>query len=324
MINKKQLSYKDISEETGVSISTISRFYNRGYVSKKTKEKIQRVVKEKEYYPNHGARLIRGRDNSVFIIMPIWAQNLYASIVSGISIACVKSGRKVNTTYSGPSTKEYIETLRYVMSWKPTAIVVFIPQYDKELFDFIRKIEDMAVIIYGHQVENCNWIKPDITKGFFDLTTKVVNNSKFSERKSIFVTDERLSESQAIERRQGYERACIENNWEIHEFKLNSKKEIDDVIKLHNYMKEHKIKNVICSTHEVFVSLVLILGTREYFFTDIGYQSIYDNIKKYTAKIFIDYPNIGFKIENMITVYKEHRETVSKIIPIEIVDPNRK
>ncbi|UWV84902.1 hypothetical protein NW066_05050 [Mycoplasmopsis felis] len=35
------------------------------------------------------------------------------------------------------------------MSWKPTAIVVFIPQYDKELFDFIRKIEDMAVIIYG-------------------------------------------------------------------------------------------------------------------------------------------------------------------------------
>ncbi|WAM01083.1 trp operon repressor [Mycoplasmopsis felis] len=43
MINKKQLSYKDISEETGVSISTISRFYNRGYVSKKQKKKYKEL-----------------------------------------------------------------------------------------------------------------------------------------------------------------------------------------------------------------------------------------------------------------------------------------
>ncbi|MGZ9755994.1 LacI family DNA-binding transcriptional regulator [Mycoplasma sp. 246B] len=320
---KKQLSYKDIAAQSKVSISTISRFYNNGYVSKKTKERIQAVVKANEYYPNQGARLIRGRDNSVFIIMPIWAQNLYASIVSGITISCAKTGRRVNTTYSGSSTSEYIDSIRYALSWKPGSIVVFIPQYDKELFDFIRKTDDTTFIVYGHQVRGINWIKPDVTKGFYDLTNKVMLSTHPKDRKAIFVKDDRLSDSQIAERIQGYERACSENGWEIHDFHLSTKKEIDEIIRLNNYLKKNNIKNIICSTHEVYVTLTVTLGVREYTFTDIGYQSIYDNMKNYSAKIFIDYPNIGFKIDDMITVYKETHEFISKIIPIEILEPRR-
>ncbi|WAM11205.1 hypothetical protein ONA00_01765 [Mycoplasmopsis cynos] len=45
-------------------------------------------------------RLIRGKDNSIFVIMPVWAQNLYNSIIGGIITSSSKSGRRVNTTYS--------------------------------------------------------------------------------------------------------------------------------------------------------------------------------------------------------------------------------
>ncbi|WP_430003860.1 helix-turn-helix domain-containing protein, partial [Mycoplasmopsis bovis] len=35
-----------------VSISTVSRFYNGGYVSKQTKSRIQDIVTKYNYYPN--------------------------------------------------------------------------------------------------------------------------------------------------------------------------------------------------------------------------------------------------------------------------------
>ncbi|TDV24429.1 LacI family transcriptional regulator [Mycoplasmopsis mustelae] len=323
MFSKKTLSYKDIAKQAKVSISTISRYYNNGYVSQKAKDRILAVVRANEYLPNHGARLIRGRDNSVFIIMPIWAQSLFASIASGITISCSKAGRRVNTTYSGSSTSDYIETIRYALSWRPTAIVIFIPQYDKDLFDHIRKIEDTAVIMYGHQVNGLNWIKPDIQKGFYDLTTKVLNNANPKDRKAVFVSDDRLSDSQIAERMQGYEQACHDNGWKIYDFHLSTKKEYDEILKLHNYLKRNNIKNIICSTHEVYVTLVVNLGSREYNLSDIGYQSVYDNLKNYSAKLFIDYPNIGFKIEDMISVFRETGEFINKIIPLEIVDAKK-
>nr|WP_307935560.1 LacI family DNA-binding transcriptional regulator [Mycoplasmopsis bovis] len=81
----KNFSYKDIARLAHVSISTVSRFYNGGYVSKQTKSRIQDIVTKYNYYPNHGARLIRGSDNSVFIIMPEQSPNYYQSVVLGIS-----------------------------------------------------------------------------------------------------------------------------------------------------------------------------------------------------------------------------------------------
>ncbi len=48
----KNFSYKDIARLAHVSISTVSRFYNGGYVSKQTKSRIQDIVTKYNYYPN--------------------------------------------------------------------------------------------------------------------------------------------------------------------------------------------------------------------------------------------------------------------------------
>ncbi|QKT05741.1 LacI family DNA-binding transcriptional regulator [Mycoplasma sp. OR1901] len=323
---KKKISYKDIAEQANVSVSTVSRFYNDGYVSKKARAKITEAIENNNFYPNTGARIVRGRDNSVFIIMPIWAQNLYSSIVSGITIACARKGRRVNTTYAGNSTKEYMDAIRYAFSWKPTAIVVFVPQYHKELFDFLKGLEDVTVILYEHQVNGINSIKVDITKGFYTLTEKLLNSSvnrnedgSLVSKKVAFISDGRLSSTQKTERYQGFERACVDNNYEYYEYAFSSKKTLEDISQISKFLRQHNIHNIVCSTHETYVALAQALGTKEYNYTDIGYQSIYDNIKKYVVKIFIDYPSLGFKIEDMITKSKMNNEVLTKTIPIEII-----
>ncbi|UUD35787.1 LacI family transcriptional regulator [Mycoplasmopsis citelli] len=316
----KQISYKDISKKAGVSISTISRYYNDGYVSDKTKKKIEEVVKTHKYYPNHGARLIRGRDHSIFIIMPEWTQNIYFSIVNGIVAACKKNNRKVTITFTGKSTEEYIETVRYILSWRPTAMVIFNPDRDDNLFDFLKTIGDVSIVIYDHQVSGLSWIKVDETNAFYELTLSLIDSLRPSEKaqaQMLFLEDSKLYPIQKKDRFAGFERACKERgiNYEKTEVSFGNSNTIKTFV---NLTRNKEISNVVCSTHESYISLT-VQGIPDLRLTDIGYQSIYDRIKNYKAKIFIDFPSIGIEIEKMLILHSVDRKVQSKFIKARII-----
>ncbi|QGZ97860.1 LacI family DNA-binding transcriptional regulator [Mycoplasma sp. NEAQ87857] len=314
---KKQISYKDISELANVSISTISRYYNKGYVSKKTREKIEEVVKRYQYFPNHGARLIRGKDNSIFVIMPVWGDSAYTHIVNGIIAASKKSNRRVNTTYTGVSTQEYINTVRYILSWRPTSIVIFIPQYDKELFDFLKTIEDVSIVVYGHQVNGVNWIKPDESTAFYLMTKKFHSLMKDND-KMLFLSDLKLSPVQIQDRWRGFVQACNELGVIYEEYTIPAKKKQKDIIEFDKYTRKFGFSNIVCSSHEAYISLAVI-GTRGLRLSDIGYSSIYDSINNYKIKIFIDYAKIGLEIEKMLIIHNAEGKNQGKIIKLDIL-----
>ncbi|ADE19834.1 LacI family DNA-binding transcriptional regulator [Mycoplasma crocodyli] len=312
----KTISYKDISRIANVSISTISRYYNNGYVSKKTKQKIEDVIERYEYFPNHGARLIRGRDNSIFIVMPDWPQNSYATIANGIVQAAKSHGKKVNITFTETTTREYIESIRYLLSWRPTSMVLFVPEYNEELFDYLRTIEDTSIVIFGHEVKGLNWIKTDDTNAFYVLT-KSFHSSIKDNQKMLFVVDKKLNDTLIEDRKSGFINACHELGIEFDFYYLESKtkKVISEFIR---YTKKENISNIICSTHEVFIALS-VLGDKGLRLTDIGYQSVYDYIQTYKAKIFIDYAYIGIEIEKMILINSSEGKLQSKLIRAKII-----
>ncbi|MGL4672134.1 LacI family DNA-binding transcriptional regulator [Cetobacterium sp.] len=68
---KKKLTIKEIAELSGVGKSTVSRFFNDGYVSESVREKIEKVILEYNYEPNLFARGIKSRNNRfVGVIVP--------------------------------------------------------------------------------------------------------------------------------------------------------------------------------------------------------------------------------------------------------------
>ncbi|WAM06045.1 hypothetical protein OM999_02360 [Mycoplasmopsis cynos] len=178
--------------------------------------------------------------------MPVWAQNLYNSIIGGIITSSSKSGRRVNTTYSNSNTVDYIETIRYALSWRPLAIVVFVPQYDKDLFDFLRKVSDTTIVVYGHKIHGLNWIKPDLKQGFYELVHKFIEPQSV---KVAFIVDTKLSDSQRTERIAGFETACRELNVESVIIPLESKKDLRALVELNKNLKMLGIRNLVCSTH---------------------------------------------------------------------------
>lgn len=63
---------KDVAERAGVSVTTVSRVLNnRGSISEKTRTKVNRVMKELNYYPNQLAiNLFKQRTMLVGLIVP--------------------------------------------------------------------------------------------------------------------------------------------------------------------------------------------------------------------------------------------------------------
>ncbi len=62
MPHKKKARIKDIARLAGVSIGTVDRvLHNRGEVSEKTREKVQKIVEETNYSPNVMAHLLKSK-----------------------------------------------------------------------------------------------------------------------------------------------------------------------------------------------------------------------------------------------------------------------
>ena len=67
----KKMTMADIAKEAGVSKTTVSRYYNGGYVKEETRQKIEKVVKAYDYEPNVlAASLKANKTHTVGIVCP--------------------------------------------------------------------------------------------------------------------------------------------------------------------------------------------------------------------------------------------------------------
>ncbi len=82
-----KLTINDIAEICQVSKSTVSRVLNNsGYVNEKTREKIEKVIKENIYYPSATARsLSKKESNTIGVIIPEADNAFFGEILKGIS-----------------------------------------------------------------------------------------------------------------------------------------------------------------------------------------------------------------------------------------------
>lgn len=80
----KKMTMADIAELAGVGKSTVSRYFNGGYVKQETKEKIQRVIKEYNYEPNAFARLKAKNSNVIGVVVPTLNSKVTSRVITSI------------------------------------------------------------------------------------------------------------------------------------------------------------------------------------------------------------------------------------------------
>ena len=85
----QRTTIREIADEAGVSIATVSRVLNgRGDVSDETRDLVTRVIRENGYTANRSARgLSAGRTGLVGVVVPLVYPAYFSSIVAGVAEA---------------------------------------------------------------------------------------------------------------------------------------------------------------------------------------------------------------------------------------------
>ncbi len=117
---KKDISIRDISRLSGVSIATVSRVLNNenGRFSKETERRVMETVEKYHYAPNRTARRLRTREqNFVAIIVPDITNEFFARICQSLQEGLLENGYLAllcNTAESMETQRQYLDMLGIV------------------------------------------------------------------------------------------------------------------------------------------------------------------------------------------------------------------
>lgn len=157
-------SIKDVAEKAKVSIGTVDRVvHNRGRVSKKTQEKVKKVIEELKYKPNLYARnLSLSRSYSFAVLMPDSEQDsgYWAMAVKGVQNAVtmlkpyhVKAKFYQFDRYSEQSFRE--ECRKIIQAGHDGILLA--PVMGRTVRDFVKDIpKNMPYVLFNANVPDIN------------------------------------------------------------------------------------------------------------------------------------------------------------------------
>lgn len=107
------VTLKEVSEEAGLSVSTVSRILNnRGYISEKARANVERAMKKLNYQPNEVARsLSKQTSTMVALIVPHIRHPFFAVLISELEEAIRKKGYQIllfNTKTEEDTLEKYL------------------------------------------------------------------------------------------------------------------------------------------------------------------------------------------------------------------------
>lgn len=107
---------QDVARVAGVSATTVSRVLNnRGYISKETRENVEKAMKQLNYFPNDVARsLFNKRTNLIGVILPTTSNPFFGELTFYIETICNSLGYKIllcNSLNNIDKEEKYLEML---------------------------------------------------------------------------------------------------------------------------------------------------------------------------------------------------------------------
>jgi LacI family transcriptional regulator len=105
-------TYKDIQRATGLSLATISKYFNGRNVLEANREAIETAARELEFRPNQFARTLRSRrSRTVGVLLPALDNDFHLTIIAGVEEALRPRGISVIVAASPDPRDETVDLL---------------------------------------------------------------------------------------------------------------------------------------------------------------------------------------------------------------------
>jgi DNA-binding LacI/PurR family transcriptional regulator len=114
MNKKKPVTIYDIAKAAQVTPGTVSRTINNvGYIKKETRDKIEKVMKEKQFIPNRAARTLRTKKTGlVLLAIPDMDNPFYFDLIKAVQDVVKYNGCSLVLYYTEGKEDEEIKALK--------------------------------------------------------------------------------------------------------------------------------------------------------------------------------------------------------------------
>lgn len=153
-MKKRHISLKDLADELGVSISTVSRaLKNNPIISPDLTEKINKLAKEKNYIPNPLAMgLLRQQTKMIGVIVPDLVTHFYSSVISGIEEVAKENGYYIIIASSNESLEKEKESVNNLLKSRVEGLIVCISQQTSNFDHFELLIQNEIPLVFFDRV----------------------------------------------------------------------------------------------------------------------------------------------------------------------------
>ena len=165
MATNKKITMKEIAELAGVTKTTISRYFNGGYLKEETKKRISEIISEYDYEPNTFARLKAKKSHIIGIIVPALDSIVGARVLTGLEKTLREKHYMpiiMNTNHQHKLELQYIEKLKRL---NVDGIVLSATYITEEHKNILKKL-DIPIVIYGQECsEGISIVNDDYNAG---------------------------------------------------------------------------------------------------------------------------------------------------------------
>ena len=180
-MTKRRVSLKDIANELGVSISTVSRALKDHYdLSPEIIAKVKALAKEWNYAPNPFAMsLLKQQTKTIGVIVPDIVTHFYSSIISGIENKAGENGYYIIISSSQESHRKEKENLKNLLNLRVDGLIVCLSQDTMDFSHFESVLDSEIPLIFFDRVcrtEEFSSVVIDNVEAAKELTVHLFKN----------------------------------------------------------------------------------------------------------------------------------------------------
>ena len=143
----RKITMADIADMAGVTKSTVSRYFNGGYVKESTRERIQEITREYNYEPNAFARLKARESNVIGVVVPTLNSKVTSRVVTSIGRYLRGQGYETLIKDSDHSPELELKNMQRLMTLNVDGILVSAITITPELREAIESCPVPVVVL---------------------------------------------------------------------------------------------------------------------------------------------------------------------------------
>ena len=195
----KKMTMADIANLSGVGKSTVSRYFNGGYVKDETRAKIQKVIEEYNYTPNAFARLNAKQSNVIGVVVPTLNSKITSRVITSIDRYLREKGYTTLIQNSDHDIDQELQNIQRLIQLNVDGILISSIAITKDHKELLKKAGIPVVVLTQDYEDGISIIYDDYHAGY-DVGTYA---AQMNHKQILYMGVDRKDEAVGVQRKKG-------------------------------------------------------------------------------------------------------------------------